>query len=74
MPRFPIPNTTEWQAYAWTIGQTAAGQTVALQSGDYWGYQSAYVRYSDGDWVLFLATNASVGRGPKGWRPAIPRR
>lgn len=71
MPRFPTPTDNQWQAYAWTIEQTTSGGEVAYQYGDYWGYQSAYVRYSDGDWVLFLATNVSVGRGPKGWRPAI---
>ena len=68
-PRFPIPGDNKWQAYAWTIEQTASGMKVARQYGDYWGYQSAYIRYSDGDWVLFLATNVSVGRR-EGWRPA----
>ena len=69
--RFPISDGNQWQAYSWTIEQTASGRAVAHQYGDYSGYQSAYIRYSDGEWVLFLATNVSVGRGPNGWRPAV---
>jgi len=69
--RFPISDDNQWQAYSWTVEQTPSGLDVAHQYGDYWGYQSAYIRYSHGEWVLFLATNVSVGRGPNGWRPAV---
>jgi len=69
--RFPISDGNQWQAYSWTVEQTPSGLDVAHQYGDYWGYQSAYIRYSHGEWVLFLATNVSVGRGPNGWRPAV---
>jgi CubicO group peptidase (beta-lactamase class C family) len=68
-PYVPI-SATQSQAYSWIIEHTQRGQRVAYQDGDYWGYQSAYVRYLDDGLALFVATNTSAGR-TRGWRHMV---
>jgi CubicO group peptidase (beta-lactamase class C family) len=70
-PRVPVPLSERAQAYAWIIERTLGGRHVACGYGDYWGYQSAYMRYLDDRLTLFVATNISVGRGPQGWRSLV---
>jgi hypothetical protein len=70
-PRIPLPASERMQAYSWIIERTASGRHIAYMYGDYWGYQSAYIRYLDDRLTLFVATNVSVGRGPQGWRPLV---
>jgi CubicO group peptidase (beta-lactamase class C family) len=70
-PRIPLPVSERAQAYSWIIERTPSGKHLAYQDGDYWGYQSAYIRYIDDRLTLFVATNISVGRGPQGWRPLV---
>jgi CubicO group peptidase (beta-lactamase class C family) len=73
-PRIRMPGLKQAQAYSWVIERTPSGKHVAYKYGDYWGYQSAYIRYLDDRLTLFLATNVSVGRGPQGWRPLVRAR
>jgi CubicO group peptidase (beta-lactamase class C family) len=70
-PRVRLPHSELTQAYSWIIERTPGGKRVAYKHGDYWGYQSAYIRYLDDRLTLFVATNVSVGRGPQGWRPLV---
>jgi CubicO group peptidase (beta-lactamase class C family) len=70
-PRVPVPHSELAQAYSWIIERTPSGKHVAYKYGDYWGYQSAYIRYLDDRLTLFVATNVSVGRSPQGWRPLV---
>lgn len=65
--RIPLPVSERAQAYSWIVERTPGGRHVAYTDGDYWGYQSAYIRYLDDRLTLFVATNVSVGRGPQGW-------
>jgi CubicO group peptidase (beta-lactamase class C family) len=69
--RIPLPASERKQAYSWIIERTPGGRHVAYTHGDYWGYQSAYIRYLDDRLTLFVATNVSVDRGPQGWRPLV---
>jgi CubicO group peptidase (beta-lactamase class C family) len=69
-PYVPL-STTRSQAYAWIIERTLRGHRVAFQYGDYWGYQSGYIRYLDDGLALFVAANVSVGKGPQGWRSLV---
>lgn len=70
-PRIPLPVSERAQAYSWIIERTASGKHIAYVHGDYWGYQSAYIRYLDDRLTLFVATNVSVGRDPQGWCPLV---
>ena len=70
-PRIPLPASERKQAYSWIIERMPSGSRAAYKYGDYWGYQSAYIRYLDDRLTLFVATNVSVGRGPQGWRPLV---